>query len=65
VSAPRTGRLFLVSSWRLNAGRRERVTRLFRRLPSAERYAERQRELDREPVTLWTTGLSPWQEVGS
>lgn len=60
---PRAGRLFLVSSWRLNAGTPERVTKLFRRLRSAERYAEQQIDRDREPVTIWTVDLPDWQEV--
>lgn len=64
MKPPRRGPLFAVTSHRLNSGRRERVSRLFRMRGAADRYADRQRELGREPVVIWTLDLPEWREAG-
>lgn len=64
MTPPRRGPLFAVTSYRSISGRRQRVSRLFRMRGAADRYAEQQRDLDREPVTIWTLDLPPWREAG-
>lgn len=64
MKPPRRGPLFAVESYRLTNGRHERVTKLFRMRAAADRYAEHQRYLDRQPVTIWAADLGPWKEAG-
>lgn len=61
MKPPRRGPLFAVESRRLNRGRPQRVTKLYRTRDAADRYAGKQRELDREPVTIWTLDLPAWR----
>lgn len=61
MKPPRRGPLYAVESHRINRGRRQRVTKLFRMRAAADRYADHQCELGREPVTVWTIDLPPWR----
>lgn len=58
---PHRGWVYLVSSYRLNGSRRERVTRLFRQQPAALRYAEAQHDAARGPVRVLRSKLGPWR----
>ncbi len=60
---PRHGPLWAVTSVRTSNGRREKVSRLFRQRPAAERYAARQHGLGRAPVKLWLADIPEWCEA--
>jgi len=57
---PRRAALYLVESWRPNGGRREKVTRIFRRRQAAGRYVRHQLDLGRRPVRVLTADAPVW-----
>lgn len=64
MKPPRRGPLFAVESHRASPNGPQRITKLFRMRAAADRYADHQRYLGREPITIWTLDLPEWREAG-
>lgn len=63
-SPPKAGTIYAVTASRTTKSGPQRVTKLFRQLPAAQRFADRLRDEGRGDVRIWSTRLAPWRGAG-